>query len=795
MNNKFFFIAAIGGVALAVVLLFGLLFGYRPATTMTSTLSIAATPVVTAPLPGINAKAPPSSIGNPTAGRKQLDATLWADEVEAQRYEAPLIGLWDTLRASDNALEHLSKFPFDNLAIQKPGPATALLLNITRTESESNRLRFTSVGFLEQLMALKNRGARLVQSEWHHSEFIPSKEGIPRSVFNVGLHLDFPQTGRRLAINGKLQIDWKSTTDTNAAPVAGDILFRDYTVLERQGSPAFKEVPLPFTQTPSAMPILVYDLDGDGLSEIISPPRNQILKNLGGMRFTSQPFGQLQPSGANPFIFEKALPHMTGTVGDFTGDGKPDVILAYRLLGAYLYEMKPDGSFGAPTQIFAGATNFLRPQTISSGDVNGDGRPDLWIAQYKEPYRMGNIPDPIFDANDGFPAFLLINKGDRKFEDQTEASGLAAKRNRRTYSGSLWDQDGDGDLDLLVVSDFSGIDMYENDGKGHFTDVTGKLVGERANFGMGHTFADFDRDQKLDFFVTGMSSTTARRLEALGLKRDEFPEVNELRMKMAFGNRMYLGGANQPFSEPGFKGSIARSGWAWGATVLDFGNDGFPDIYVANGHRSGQSCRDYCTRFWTHDIYSTAQPSALRVTEFQTEQAEWMDDSWNGFEKNFLYLNQNGTNFINAGFPLDAAFEYDSRSVIAADMDADGREDLLVLEAQNRGGSDNDHDVLHLYRNEWQNNGSWIGLRLRPSPAGTEMGAIVKVKTLATTHLRTLVTGDSFNCQHPSIIHVGLGETASVQEVEIAWIGGKRTILKNPRLNQYHTVTRTGSDQ
>jgi enediyne biosynthesis protein E4 len=786
MNNKFFFIAAIGGVALAVVLLFGLLFGVRTTTTITT--SGVVTPTFT--IPSYSPKPTAPRADESTTARQQLDATLWADEVEAQRYEAPLTALWDRLRASDNALEDLAKFAFDSLTIQSPGPQSDVLFGIKQSKSGTDSLQLDSTKFLEQLVALKQRGAELVQSEWHHSEFRPSKDGTPSSVFSVGLHIALPKAGKRIAISGKLQITWKKSPDTNAPPIAGDIVFSDYTILERQGASAFKEVPLPLTQTPSAMPILVYDLDGDGLSEIISPPRNAILKNHGGMRFTAQPFGELQPADANPFIFEKALPHMAGTVGDFTGDGKPDVVLAYRLLGAYLYEQKPDGTFGAPTQIFAGTTNFLRPQAITAGDVNGDGRPDLWIGQYKEPYRMGNIPDPIFDANDGFPAYLLINKGDGKFEDQTEAAGLAAKRTRRTYSGSFWDQDGDGDLDLLVVSDFSGIDMYENDGKGHFTDVTAKLAGERANFGMGHTFADFNGDEKLDFFVTGMSSTTARRLEALGLKRDEFPDVNELRMKMAFGNRMYLAGADQSFREPAYKGSIARSGWSWGATVLDFGNDGFPDVYVGNGHRSGKSCRDYCTRFWTHDIYSTATASSIRISEFENEQAEWIDDSWNGFEKNFLFLNQNGTNFINAGFPLDSAFEYDSRSVIAVDLDADGRQDLLVLEAQNRGGSGNDHDVLHLYRNEWQQNGSWIGIRLRPSPAGSEQGATVKVRTATSTQLRTLVTGDSFNCQHPSIIHFGLGKAEAVQEVEISWIGGTRTILKAPKINQYHTASR-----
>ena len=69
-----------------------------------------------------------------------------------------------------------------------------------------------------------------------------------------------------------------------------------------------------------------------------------------------------------------------------------------------------------------------------------------------------------------------------------------AKRHRRTYSNSLVDLDDDGDLDLLVVSDFAGIDLYENDGHGRFTDITDRKIAQPHFFGMAHTFGDYDRD-------------------------------------------------------------------------------------------------------------------------------------------------------------------------------------------------------------------------------------------------------------------------------------------------------------
>ena len=52
-----------------------------------------------------------------------------------------------------------------------------------------------------------------------------------------------------------------------------------------------------------------------------------------------------------------------------------------------------------------------------------------------------------------------------------------------------------------------------------------------------------------------------------------------------------------------FNDQVARTGWSWGCSSFDFDNDGDRDIYIANGHRSGESRQDYCTKFWRHDIY------------------------------------------------------------------------------------------------------------------------------------------------------------------------------------------------
>ena len=176
------------------------------------------------------------------------------------------------------------------------------------------------------------------------------------------------------------------------------------------------------------------------------------------------------------------------------------------------------------------------------------------------------MPTPFHDANDGFPDFLLMNDGAGMFSDGTEQAGLAAKRNRRTFSASLLDMDGDRHLDLVVVADFSGLDYYRNRGDGTFEDVTESRVDERHGFGMSHTFGDYDGDGRVDLYMVGMSSTTARRLDALGLAREGFDEYTSMRAPMSYGNRLYVSRGDR-LEQPAFAATAA------------FAQDGYYDEY------------------------------------------------------------------------------------------------------------------------------------------------------------------------------------------------------------------------
>jgi hypothetical protein len=351
----------------------------------------------------------------------------------------------------------------------------------------------------------------------------------------------------------------------------------------------------------------------------------------------------------------------------------------------------------------------------------------------------------------------------------------------------LVDLDQDGDLDLLVVSDFAGIDLYLNDGKGYFVDVTNQQVDESHLFGMAVTFNDFNVDGRLDFFVTGMASTTARRLDYMRLGRRDRADIHLMRSRMGYGNRMYLASDNG-FQQPEFRDQVARTGWTWGATSPDVDNDGFPDIFVANGHSSGQSTKDHCSHFWCHDIYdASSDPNSDVLKVFNQVMQGYFDrsESWDGYQKNVLLANLAGRGFVNLAFLMGVGHEYDGRAAISDDVDADGRQDLVVVEDQWRQGQ-----RLHVYRNLLISDHHWIGVRLvdRPGKDAPLGASVVLTDAAGQRHSACVTAGDSIHAQHATTVHFGLAEQSSVQAIEIRLVSGRTITLTAPAVDQYHRV-------
>jgi hypothetical protein len=716
------------------------------------------------------------------AREKVADKTLWAKEMLAQSCGRTFETFWDALNAASNKLSLVAGFPASEIVLGEWGPPQSLPYGIELHEATGPGRTLSTNEWRQWIDGFVRDGWHLENVEFRHNRFDVDENGGPRqSRFYFSAHAINPKLTERAIVEGDLVVDWKAQEPGEEFPSVKRLDAIHLKIKTRTGEPFFQlvleENITPPDNAPYSDPLIVYDLDGDGLPEIILAAKNVVYRQHGD-RFEAAPLCRYP---------EQSL--TTAVVADFDGDGFADLLCA-SFRGLTLFKGSPHGTFDEPGRLVWAADPPLKnTMVLTCGDVDHNGTLDVFLAQYKVPH-LGQVLRPYYyDANDGWPSYLLLNDGHGNFTNATEAAGLGPKRWRRTYSASLVDLEGDGHLDLVVVSDFAGLDLYQNDGHGHFTDVTRKWVAEPHAFGMSHALADFKADGRLDLLMIGMPSPAVDRLEHLGLSRPYSAEDHVRRPAMAFGNRLLLARPGGGFEQTSLSDSIARSGWSWGCSAFDFDNDGFPDVYIANGLESKQSVRDYEPEFWLHDIFvddsiDDVTASGYLLEKFsRTRGSGW---SYGGYEKNRLYLNRGGESFVEIGHLAGVALEQDSRNVVADDFDGDGRVDLLVTTLEVWPEV---KQTLRVYKNTLRDGGHWIGFRFREEDrGGSPVGARVTVYYDGHSAIRQIVTGDSHRSQHSNIVHFGLGEAKDVDRAEIRWLNGATITLRQPEVDRYHDV-------
>ncbi|HVY71641.1 MAG TPA: VCBS repeat-containing protein, partial [Verrucomicrobiae bacterium] len=363
---------------------------------------------------------------------RQLDETKFAAERRAEQYGAILDQLWDAVNASSNKFEPLASFPgrewiFPNLDEPQPLPH-----GMTWRESRGAGERLDAAKWRAFLQAASEAGWRLEQAELRHNGIQLDAAGQPRqSRYWLSAHLLNTTQNERAMLEGDLLVEWGD------GPSVRGLDASRLRLTSRKGEPflqlAFDQEFQPPEKSHFIDPLILYDLDGDGASEIVLAARNVVLQRRAWDRFESRPL-LARPPG----------PIFTGMIADFDGDGHADFLCA-RFEGLYLFPGSATGTIDAPGRLVWRAEPRLKyAQFLTCGDIDGDGDLDVWLGQYRLPYERGSMPSPWDDANDGHPSYLLVNDGQGNFTDGTVAAGLAARRHRRAYSGSFLDLNGDG---------------------------------------------------------------------------------------------------------------------------------------------------------------------------------------------------------------------------------------------------------------------------------------------------------------------------------------------------------------
>lgn len=276
--------------------------------------------------------------------------------------------------------------------------------------------------------------------------------------------------------------------------------------------------------------------------------------------------------------------------GDFDNDGDADLlVLGVGGTPNRLFENTGSGKFKDISSQAFNSSDTRHPSGCSIGDINGDGLLDIAIANTFDNWnhRMPLVTfenDHLLEANQ-----LFVNQGGNIFHDQSETAGIGESR-YLSWAISLVDYDLDGDVDLITADDqgakapFSRggrddgyIRIFDNDGSGHFTDVTKARNTDRYGAWMGLAFGDFNADQYMDIFSTNTGYYITSFLQpALDFEND----IGD------WTSGWFLGGAGLTFTFPG-AGDMIDTPFGWGASVLDYDNDGDSDIIYHGGVNMG----------------------------------------------------------------------------------------------------------------------------------------------------------------------------------------------------------------
>jgi len=524
--------------------------------------------------------------------------------------------------------------------------------------------------------------------------------------------------------------------------------------------------------------IAVGDIDGSGFDSFyVCQPSglpNRLYRNRGDGTFED--------------ITEKSgVGILDGTASalfvDFLNRGRQD-LLVVRSGGPLLFTNVGDGRFEAKPDAF----HFARPPqgTFTSAavaDYNRDGFLDIYFCVYS--YYQGlnqyQFPSPYYDAQNGPPNFLFRNRGDGTFEDVTVASGVDQNNNRFSFAVEWCDYDNNGWPDLYVANDFGRKNLYRNNGDGTLTDISAKAGVEDYGPGMSTCWFDYDNDGMQDLYVANMWLREGKRITADEHFLPEMsPEIRALYRKHNAGNSLYRNSGNDTFADKSIEAGTAKGGWSWSCSSWDFDNDGYPDLYVANGFVSSSNHFDLQSFFWRQ----VAQRSAVPPGASPDYEMSWnavnelvrSGYSWSGYQRNVFFVNNHDGTFSDISGVLGLDLRDDSRAYALSDFDHDGRMEFVL---KNRTGPQ-----LRILRNDLEGIGNSVVFRLTGHTSNRDaIGSMITIEAGANRQTKFVSAGSGFASQHTKELFFGVGEASQTITISVRWPSGTVSRYENIPVN------------
>jgi len=523
--------------------------------------------------------------------------------------------------------------------------------------------------------------------------------------------------------------------------------------------------------------VAAFDYDNDGWQDLYLPNGSRI----GGFEDGDQPLPRMfrnRGDGTFENVAEKAglATPFWGfgvAVGDYDNDGFSDMYVT--VYGPNrLYRNRGDGTFEEVGEA-AGVADPRWGASTAFADFDNDGLLDIFVANYvafdalKIP-RRGDPSSPCFYRGamvmcgptglKGEIDTLYHNNGDGTFTNVSASSGIRSDIGMFGLGVATADYDEDGDVDVYVANDATPNQLYRNRGDGTFDEVapvSGVAYGtDGAEQGsMGTAFGDYDGDGHLDLVVTNFSHQFYQLFRYVG---SGFFEDVTFSTGLAEASYLALG---------------------WGTGFLDYDNDGWLDLFFANGH-----------------VYPGADEMQIGTVYRQPNQLFRNVAAGPGRPD---HVPEDTRVFVDVGAEAGEGFTTPRSYRTAGPVDYDGDGDLDMVITVMDGPA-------ILLRNDLGAPGHWLELTLRGTASNRSgIGARVTGTAGGRPLMRYAGSGGSFQWSNDQRIHFGLGPAATIDSLEIVWPGGAKqrfagvkadtgyVLIEGGRLEAYGPATRSGA--
>jgi hypothetical protein len=500
------------------------------------------------------------------------------------------------------------------------------------------------------------------------------------------------------------------------------------------------------------------------------------------------------------------------TIGDYDGDGRPDIFVVSKTEGCRLFRNLGDFKFEDVTEKAGvgdkGAAAGIWKNGVTFVDVNNDGLLDIYVCRFDAPnllyinqgdgtfkemahaygldvrdssvmaafcdfdrdgwldvYITTNLLDNVRHPN-GQRGYLLHNNRDGTFTDVTDRAGITGES--QSHSATWWDYDNDGWPDLYVANDYGVPDkLYHNNRDGTFTDMLDRVLPHTAHFSMGSDLGDVNNDGLIDFLVADMATTTHQKdHHMMADVRGKSQETENSAVAPKYHrSALLLNTGTERCLEASILAGIAATNWTWSPRFEDLDNDGRLDFFVTNGFNRDPSPD-------VHLRTSKAESKADRI--------RIMRDTPMLAENHLAFRNLGDLQFEN----VSVAWGLDQKGVsfgaAFGDLGGDGNLDLVYS---------NYHDGVTLLRND-NDTGHRVIIDLRGTVSNRfGVGAMVKIESATGLQVRQLWLARGYMSSSEPAIHFGLGRDTTIKRLTVTWPSGQVQSFENLAVDRRFTIT------